>query len=147
MEVLTLTSKVLVAAAFSDRESRLFFFMMGELPNGFLPFIFRSDGFMKNRILFKFSLLFCLVCLSGCGGGDFAPVTGVVTVNGQPMANVRVVFAPMATADTIEPGPPSLGVTDSEGRYELSTKDGSYGAVAGQHTVTFTYDDLDDMGV
>ena len=40
----------------------------------------------------------------------------------------------------------SLGVTDSEGRYELSTKDGSYGAVAGQHTVTFTYDDLDDMG-
>ena len=73
-------------------------------------------------------------------------MSGVVTVNGEPRANIRVVYAPMATEETSNVGLPSLGITDASGRYQLKTKDGHQGVVPGRHTVTFNYDDLEHMG-
>ena len=100
---------------------------------------------MKDSFRFRYYSVLCLVCLVGCFGGDFVPVSGVVTIDGEPKENVRVVFAPMATEETNTPGPPSLGVTDAEGRYELETRDGYRGAVVGKHNVTFTYADLEHL--
>lgn len=103
---------------------------------------------MKNSLRFRsYSLLclICLICAAGCGQSGLAPVSGVVTVNGKPMKNVRVVYAPMSTGESSIVGPPSLGVTDDEGRYTLKTRNGDYGAVVGRHSVTFNYDDLEHL--
>jgi hypothetical protein len=74
----------------------------------------------------------CVWCL-GCGGGDgaaTAPVSGVVTYRGKPLADVNVVFMSRG-------GAPATGVTNSEGRFELTTLDQT-GAVPGAHQVTIT---------
>jgi hypothetical protein len=52
--------------------------------------------------------------LAGCGPGDKASVRGKVTLAGQPLADVLVMFAP-------EAGPGAGGVTNAEGKYELFT--------------------------
>jgi len=98
------------------------------------------------KLGFQFLLLLCTMCVFGCGKSDYAPVSGVITVNGKPTANIRIVFAPMGTQETNTPGPPSLAVTDAEGRYQLQTRTGDDGAVVGKHDVTFTYADLEPMG-
>ncbi len=58
--------------------------------------------------------------LAGCGPSSdvpkLAPVHGVVTMDGKPLANATVRFIP-------ESGRPSVGVTDEQGRYELNYTD------------------------
>jgi hypothetical protein len=75
----------------------------------------------------------------GCGGGDgfkIAPVTGQVTLGGRPLAGAFVQFQPMAGGDTVNSGPPSVGVTDADGRYALDVAhDRRKGAMVGQHRV------------
>src|SRR5262245_32981152 len=73
----------------------------------------------------------------GCGGEPYqlAPVSGRVTLDDVPLANVHVNFQPMA-ADTNNPGPGSYGKTDADGRYELRVVlTGKKGAVVGKHQV------------
>ncbi|REJ86492.1 MAG: carboxypeptidase regulatory-like domain-containing protein [Planctomycetota bacterium] len=86
-------------------------------------------------------LLFGLTTLfaAGCGGGgeeapELAPVTGVVTINGQPVEGLMLRFQP-------EAGRESQGKTDAEGRYELVHVSGEDGAELGRHVVRFEYDD------
>src|SRR5262249_34258094 len=69
------------------------------------------------------------VAAAGCGGGPaLAPVTGTVTMNGKPLANVQVEFWPQDGA------PRSTGATDAAGRYTLTTDGaGKPGAVGGRH--------------
>lgn len=70
--------------------------------------------------------------LCGCGGqGDRPPlgaVRGTVTLDGQPLADAQVTFAP-------ESGRPSIGRTDSAGRYELTYVMATKGAKVGRHRV------------
>jgi hypothetical protein len=82
-------------------------------------------------------LAYCLL-LCGCGGGesyDLAPVSGQVTLDGKPLANVRVGFQP--ASGEAAPGPGSAGVTDADGRYTLQVVSASSkkGAVPGKHIV------------
>jgi hypothetical protein len=92
-------------------------------------------------------LALLLPLLAGCGGGPYktAPVSGRVTMNGKPLANVAVLFQPMATPNNIEPGPGSTGTTDGDGHYTLTLvgKD-SKGAVVGKHKVQITMMNKDD---
>ncbi|MDZ7618872.1 MAG: hypothetical protein U1E05_17850 [Patescibacteria group bacterium] len=76
------------------------------------------------------------VVTAGCGGVAAVPVSGRVTVNGQPLENVAVNFAPMA-AEGAE-GPGSSGVTDADGHFTLKTigQRRANGAVVGKHLVT-----------
>src|SRR5262249_24396048 len=84
--------------------------------------------------------LFAAVALvaAGCGKGEneTASVSGRVTLNGQPVAKVAVMFQPIAPEGNLNPGPGSYGVTDSDGRYTLKLigKETS-GAVVGKHKV------------
>jgi hypothetical protein len=72
--------------------------------------------------------------LAGCGdsGPEMAPVSGIVTVDGQPVANAAVMFVPEAG------GRPATGLTDAEGKFSLETLKPGDGALVGKHKVTVT---------
>jgi hypothetical protein len=77
-----------------------------------------------------------LVGLAGCSGGaGYAPVSGVVTVNGKPCRNATVTFLPEQTKDNPTPGRGSIGRTDDNGRFTLKTVDGVTGAAVGKHHI------------
>jgi hypothetical protein len=80
--------------------------------------------------------------LAGCGGVGprTVPVSGTVTLNGQPLANATVVFVPVPDAASKDPLPSSVGITDNEGHYSLvlNTDSKKKGAVVGKHKVMIT---------
>ncbi len=78
---------------------------------------------------------FALATLTGCGGQlTTAPVSGTITLNGEPLADASVTFTPAATG--IE-APASNGRTDAGGNFTLEvTATGDRGAVLGKHVVT-----------
>lgn len=85
--------------------------------------------------------------LTGCSGGPkVVPVSGVVTLDGKPLANAVVAFNPAAMPGKIEaPGPGSMAVTDEHGHFELKiigTDGKSIGAVVGEHRVRISTADL-----
>lgn len=71
----------------------------------------------------------------GCGpaGQPLAPVAGLVTLDGEPLAGARVVFEPQSTGSPRLL--PSFGRTDEEGRFTLAMRDGSRGAAIAEHRV------------
>jgi hypothetical protein len=91
---------------------------------------------MTMRPLFLLPLLL----LAGCGGSEkIAPVSGRVTLNGQPLVNAAVVFQPIATEGNLDPGAGSGGRTDSDGRYTLTLAGKTRnGATVGKHKVRIT---------
>lgn len=75
------------------------------------------------------------VAMTGCSKSDRPPlgtVTGVVTLDGQPLADALVLFTPDA------PGRTSRGVTGVDGRYELTFLRDIVGANLGHHRVRIT---------
>jgi hypothetical protein len=78
------------------------------------------------------------VLLSGCGKGGpkVVPVSGLVTMDGKPLANADVTFTPTEAGPANTPPAESSARTDGEGRYTLKTiKDKRDGAVVGKHKV------------
>ena len=96
----------------------------------------------RSRLCVVLLATTCLAAI-GCDGGKYSAVSGIVTVDGQPIANVRVVFAPEAVGDNHSPGPWSKGVSDESGRFTLRTRHGDPGAVVGPHKVGFEWNDID----
>lgn len=89
---------------------------------------------VKSKRIFSALLalgLFCL-CQFGCGSKGDQPelgtVNGTVTLDGQPLAGVAVVFQP-------DNGRPSRGTTNAEGKYELIYIRQTKGAKVGPHRV------------
>jgi hypothetical protein len=80
------------------------------------------------RILAAFGWMAALI-VTGCGQSDTISVTGTVTLNGKPADQAEVMFTPAE-------GRMASGVTDSSGRFELSTNSPGDGAVPGDHKVT-----------
>lgn len=72
-----------------------------------------------------------MVLVAGCGksGPELAPVSGRVTLNGQPLENADISFQPDNAKS------PSAARTDKDGHYELGYKRGVLGGIVGQHTV------------
>jgi hypothetical protein len=76
--------------------------------------------------------------LAGCGGKgyDTVPVSGRVTLDGEPLADVGIMFVPLAKdRDNPNIGPGSLGRTGVDGRFVLQTVHGENGAVPTEHVV------------
>lgn len=72
----------------------------------------------------------------GCGSGP-APVSGVVTLDGQPVEGVSVSFTPAAGDGDGIGG--SYGKTDAQGKYALKTVIGDRaGAAPGKHKVVIS---------
>lgn len=90
-------------------------------------------------------LLGVSVLLTGCGGsGDAlatAPVKGLVTYQGKPIANLSIAFMP-------DNGPLATGKTDASGKFELMTNKPGDGAMIGTHKVaiSFVADEIPPMG-
>ena len=82
-----------------------------------------------------------LAFLSGCGQPSMAKVTGRVTCKGQPVPEAMITFNPVPkAAEDREPGKPATGMTDAEGRYELSTFKNYDGVLVGEHKVVVHLD-------
>jgi hypothetical protein len=84
------------------------------------------------------ALLLLLLCGVGCGSKyDVVPVSGVITLDGQPLADATVSTQPAATPDNPNPGPGSYAHTDAEGRFALGlqTEKVQAGAIPGTHRV------------
>jgi hypothetical protein len=81
-----------------------------------------------------------LALLCGCGSdGKVAPVSGVVTLNGKPTADIAVTFQPIVPDGQNVAGPSAFGVTGSDGRYTLKLYGTeTRGATVGKNQVRIT---------
>jgi hypothetical protein len=77
------------------------------------------------------------VACTGCNRSPFdrVPVSGVVTLDGQPLAGGIVNFQPIVVGNGVNGGPGSTARTGPDGRYTLATIRGEPGAVVGKHRV------------
>lgn len=90
---------------------------------------------MNSRlaIWWKLTVVSLLLAGSGCGGNaDVSDVTGLVTLDGQPLANARIAFVSKDGGNTI------LGRTDDQGRYKLFYTGDVKGAPQGEYSVRIT---------
>jgi hypothetical protein len=81
------------------------------------------------------------LAMLGCGSrGDLASVRGKVTLDGQPLPDAFVVFAPISKGTT------SYGRTDAGGNYEMTFTDREKGAWIGENSVRISTGDLGSGG-
>ena len=74
-----------------------------------------------------------LAMVAGCHqNADLGTVAGIVTVDGQPLANATVEFIPAEGSETRSSYD---GTTDESGRYQLHFSAGKAGAAPGAYTV------------
>jgi hypothetical protein len=66
---------------------------------------------------------------------DMAPVRGTVTIDGRPLSDGRVMFAPVGKGE-LNSGKPAYGRIDSDGSFFLYTYGDDDGAIVGEHGVT-----------
>ncbi len=79
-----------------------------------------------------------LLVVGGCGGGpdyEVAPVRGVVTVDGKPLAGGRLMFAPVSSG-SVKAGKTGFADIQPDGSYAVSTYGSEDGAVVAEHWVT-----------
>ncbi|MBA2114688.1 carboxypeptidase regulatory-like domain-containing protein [Bremerella alba] len=87
--------------------------------------------------LTRIVVLVSLCLLVGCFGSDkIAPVSGLVTLDGEPLAGAIVGFEPIAQEGDLEAGYGSYAKTDDDGHYTLRSLKNEEGALIGQHRVS-----------
>ena len=94
---------------------------------------------MSQELLFRCaSVLIFGTTLVGCfsRGPKIVPVSGKLTRNGQPVANLEVYFMPTQ-------GRPSVGTSDPMGQFKLRFTREQEGASVGTHTVFVTFNPPD----
>ena len=89
------------------------------------------------------SLILCTTITLGCSQSskpyNTAPVSGIVKLDGQPIAAARVTFLPLVEGSaSSQSGPEATGDTDASGRYSLKTVFGDTGATIGKNRVMIT---------
>jgi hypothetical protein len=106
----------------------------------------RTGGWLAVRPagcsrLLRLGIAFSLtsaVALAGCTKSPYelAPVQGRVTIDGVPLTQGKVMFAPTARGDNVNPGKPAFGAIGPDGHFTLTTFKEGDGAVVGVHWVT-----------
>ncbi len=87
-----------------------------------------------------------VLVVAGCGAEyDVAPVSGRVTLDGQPLAGASVSFQPIVEQGTDSlVGLGSYGKTDGDGRFHLTLIDtDAAGAAVGRHRVQISFTEGD----
>ena len=125
-----------VGAVTSDRPPVLFDF---PLPLSF----FLKIAMINHRIIASLWIVFVPASFWGCShkGPVVHHVTGIVTLDGQPVADANVSFVPKqaSSPDDLNASLLAGGATDVAGKYTLSTARGSAvggGTTAGEYKVT-----------
>jgi hypothetical protein len=105
----------------------------------FTPIFIRRKSSMRS--FFGFIVLFVatvFIC-GGCGAGTklsgLAPVQGVVTLDGSPLAEANVSFSPTQTSGEMRA---AAGKTDASGKFTLTTLTANDGVTPGEFIVTVT---------
>lgn len=97
----------------------------------------RLLGSVHTRLLsIGFSLILLSLAASGCGGDDYAdpvPVSGKVTLDGQPLGGGTVRFVP---ADR-EKAKPGRGEIQTDGSYKATTDTENDGLIPAEYSVFF----------
>jgi hypothetical protein len=97
-------------------------------------FTFSQQGNIMCR--FTFSVLGCsalFLLATGCGKVHHTPVSGFVTMDGKPYANVLVTFVPVtASSNELMPS----GKADSSGKFQMGTEATGNGVKPGKYKVT-----------
>jgi hypothetical protein len=90
-----------------------------------------------HRALILALCVFAFTVATGCGRSSFeiAPVHGAVSVDGKPLFQGKVMFAPRAKGER-DPGKPAWGEIAKDGAYRLTTFKKDDGAVVGEHWIT-----------
>ncbi len=83
-------------------------------------------------------LLAALLFATGCGQ-KLVPVTGKVTVNGQPVGNLQVSFEHTGDGQGV-----GLGFTKADGTYQVHYPGSKVGAPPGDYVVRITPSETDD---
>ncbi|MGC1275250.1 MAG: hypothetical protein WBC44_16210 [Planctomycetaceae bacterium] len=88
-------------------------------------------------IRLRLGVFFLGLAAAGCGGGpddapEIAAVSGIVTVKGQPAADLNVTFHPESG------GRPATGVTGPDGTFTLTTLNTGDGAPVGTSKASVT---------
>jgi hypothetical protein len=104
-----------------------------------------------SKTINRYALTFLglmVISFVGCSGDGYklAPVSGIVTVDGQPTADIYVMFSPLPSGDSSIVGPFSSAVTNAAGEFTLKTKQGKSGAVVCFHSVSCQYSDYNPEG-
>lgn len=92
----------------------------------------------RKLVLFTCISFAAAACLSGCGGLEEFPivkVSGTVLCEGKPVPNAVIFFEPVASGGSAESGKQGFALSDSEGRFVVSTYGEGDGAVLGKHLV------------
>ncbi|QDT63870.1 transthyretin-like family protein [Calycomorphotria hydatis] len=90
------------------------------------------EMFLSNKLIVTFSLM-ALAVLAGCGKSDgieLATVRGKVTLSGEPVAGLNVIFQP-------EQGRPSYGRTSETGEFYMRYARGRDGVLVGESRIYF----------
>src|SRR5579859_6261562 len=94
----------------------------------------------QARAIFLGLAVFLLPLAGGCGPAappPLVPAEGVVMLDGQPLPNAMVTFAPQLSQYGAEMN--SWGITDDQGKFQLTCMQKSDpGALAATHKVTVT---------
>lgn len=98
-----------------------------KLSNGFV----NMNG-MKSILTACLCFLGCL--LAGCSASGLNSVTGEIFVDGNPAEGALVIFHPLNSEAKFESGYPR-GITDAQGRFQLSTEGTNDGAPEGNYAV------------
>ncbi len=85
----------------------------------------------------SFVMLLMAACCGCSGGGpddmpDIAPVSGTLTLDGEPIAFAHIIFSP------VDGGQTSEAYSDQSGRYVLVYKRDIMGAKIGKHKIIVT---------
>ena len=92
---------------------------------------------LARRFMASALAVFCC----GCEADPFpiAPVSGTVYLNEKPLAGAHLLFQPQRKGNDVEAGPESIGRSDAQGRFTLSTIEPERkGAMIGKHRVSVT---------
>lgn len=87
---------------------------------------------MSGRCLVFAGMMAAL--LAGCGGDGIkrAPIVGLLTLEGSPLANASIDFTPQGKTEGIG----AIGTSDSQGKFEvISSRKGHEGIPPGEYTV------------
>ncbi|WP_417378606.1 carboxypeptidase regulatory-like domain-containing protein [Gimesia sp.] len=96
---------------------------------------------------------FLILTVSGCGAEgepipDLAQVTGVVTMDGAPLSNAKIIFEPQQATEKARRRASSAS-TETDGSYTLEYNSDASGATLGSHKVMIIKmpDDPEDAGM
>lgn len=82
--------------------------------------------------------LLVVIASVGCSKSPYStsPVKGVVTLDGQPLGEGKVMFTPVSQGDPSKTGKAGYGPLNPDGTFIMSTYGSDDGAIVGPHWVT-----------